>query len=435
MVRPRAAPGFQPCTLSVGGRRRAPRRLSFSLGRGRRARGSGRRRRLAPGGSRAPKIASALHLHPKGSRVHLLRALHARARRSRARRRPIFFLRIRLVAAVARAQRATGSTSPPAGLHRKAMGLGRVLAPEFQPCTLSVGGTAPRAAPVLLALAVAVELGGQDRRRRLAPGGSRVSENRECIASASERVPRSPASCTTRAREAEPSPPPADFLFANPVGGGGGASTASYRVASPTAGSHQEGDGSRPCARAEDFSRALYPLAVRRRAPRWLTFSLGRGRRARGSRIAAGGSHQEGLALRKSRVHCICIRKGPAFTCFVHYTRARGGAEPAAGRFSFCESGWWRRWREHSELRGRVDDRRLAPEGDGSRPCARARISAVHFIRWRYGAARRAELLACPPGHLARHCRRLAWQGEALSAVSSSPAWPARRNERKQGDC
>ena len=43
----------------------------------------------------------------------------------------------------------------------------------------------------------------------------------------------------TRARGgAEPAP--ADFLFANPVGG---ASTASYGVASTTAGSHQEGDG------------------------------------------------------------------------------------------------------------------------------------------------------------------------------------------------
>ena len=108
--------------------------------------GQDRRRRLAPGGSRAPKIASALHLHPKGSRVHLLRALHARARRSRARRRPIFFLRIRLVAAVARAQRATGSRRRPPARTRRAMGLGRVLAPGFQPCTLSVGGTAPRAA-------------------------------------------------------------------------------------------------------------------------------------------------------------------------------------------------------------------------------------------------------------------------------------------------
>jgi hypothetical protein len=80
------------------------------------------------------------------ARVNKLCALHARARRSRARRRPFFFLRIRLVAAVARAQRATGSTSPPAACTGKVMGLGRVLAPRFQPCTLSVGGTAPSAA-------------------------------------------------------------------------------------------------------------------------------------------------------------------------------------------------------------------------------------------------------------------------------------------------
>ena len=54
-------------------------------------------------------------------RVNKLCALHARARRSRARRRPFFFLRIRLVAAVARAQRATGSTSPPAACTGKVM--------------------------------------------------------------------------------------------------------------------------------------------------------------------------------------------------------------------------------------------------------------------------------------------------------------------------
>ena len=47
-----------------------------------------------------------------------------------------------------------------------------------------------------------------------------------------------------------------------------------------------------------------------------------------GDDVAAGGLHRQA--------------DGPALITFVHYARARGGAEPAAGRFSFCESGWRR---------------------------------------------------------------------------------------------
>ena len=235
----RQADGSRPCARSeisavpfirwrYGAERRAGLLFGLGLGRGRRATGQDRRRPLAPGGSRAPKIASALNLHPKGpalitfvnyararggaepaagrfsfcesgwrrrvstarraqratgstsppaactgklmARVDHFCELRARARRSRARRRPIFFLRIRLAAP--RAQRATGSTSPPAACTGKLMGLGRVLAPRFQPCPLSVGGTAPSAAlayflALALALAVAVEL-----RVRIAAGRS-----------------------------------------------------------------------------------------------------------------------------------------------------------------------------------------------------------------------------------------------------------------------
>jgi hypothetical protein len=150
------APRFQPCTLSVGGT--APRAaLAFFLGNrpwppsyG----GQHRCRPLAPGGSLAPKIASALNLHPKGARVNLLSALHARARRREpAAGRFSFFVlesgwrRSRSGrAAAAPSTGATGSPRRPPARTRRAMGLGRVLAPRFQPCTLSVGGTAPRAA-------------------------------------------------------------------------------------------------------------------------------------------------------------------------------------------------------------------------------------------------------------------------------------------------
>ena len=50
-------------------------------------------------------------------------------------------------------------------------------------------GAARRAGFLWLALAVAVELGGQDRRRRLAPGGSRAPK----IASALNLHPKGPA--------------------------------------------------------------------------------------------------------------------------------------------------------------------------------------------------------------------------------------------------
>ena len=48
----------------------------------------------------------------------------------------------------------------------------------------------------------------------------------------------------------------------------------------------------------------------------------------------------------------------PALITFVNYARARGGAEAAAGRFSFCESGWRRS--------GSVRRRRRAQRATGS---------------------------------------------------------------------
>ena len=83
--------------------------------------------------------AGGLHRQADGSRPCARSEISARALYPLAvrRRAP----RISFVAG-----RATGSTSPPAACTGKLMDLGRVLAPRFQPCPLSVGGTAPSAA-------------------------------------------------------------------------------------------------------------------------------------------------------------------------------------------------------------------------------------------------------------------------------------------------
>ena len=248
-----------------------------------------------------------------------------------------------------RAQRATGSTSPPAACTGKLMGLGRVLAPRFQPCPLSVGGTAPRAALAFflaLALAVAVELRGQDRRRPLAPGGSRAPK----ITSALNLHPKGPAlTCFvhyTRARGgAEPAAGPFSFFFLESgwrrSGSGRAAaapSTASYGVDVAAGGLHRQADGSRPCARSKisavHFIRWRYGAA--RRAGFLFGLGLGRGRRAMGS-----GSPPAARTRRVSRSEIASALnlhpKGPALTYLVHYTRARGGASlpPADFLFSF----------------------------------------------------------------------------------------------------
>ena len=186
----RQADGSRPCARSeisavpfirwrYGAERRAGLLfgLGLGLGRGRRATGQDRRRPLAPGGSRAPKIASALNLHPKGpALITFVNYARARGGAEAAAGRFSFcksgWRRSGSVRRRRRAQRATGSTSPPAACTGKLMGLGRVLAPRFQPCPLSVGGTAPSAAlayflALALALAVAVEL-----RVRIAAGRS-----------------------------------------------------------------------------------------------------------------------------------------------------------------------------------------------------------------------------------------------------------------------
>ena len=134
----RQADGSRPCARSeisavpfirwrYGAARRAGLLFGLGLGRGRRATGQDRRRPLAPGGSRAPKIASALNLHPKGpALITFVNYTRARGGAEAAAGRFSFcesgWRRSRSVRRRRRAQRATGSTSPPAACTGKLMG-------------------------------------------------------------------------------------------------------------------------------------------------------------------------------------------------------------------------------------------------------------------------------------------------------------------------
>ena len=279
----RQADGSRPCARSeisavpfirwrYGAERRAGLLFGLGLGRGRRATGQDRRRPLAPGGSRAPKIASALNLHPKGpALITFVNYARARGGAEPAAGRFSFcesgWRR--------RAQRATGSTSPPAAC------TGKLMARVDHFCELRARARRSRA-----------------RRRPI---------------------------FFLRIRLAAPS-------------------AASYGVDVAAGGLHRQADGSRPCARSEisavPFIRWRY--GAERRAGLLFGLGLGRGRRATGQDrrrpLAPGGSRAPKIASALN-LH----PKGPALITFVNYARARGGAEPAAGRFSFCESGWRRR--------------------------------------------------------------------------------------------
>ena len=180
------------------------------------------------------KIASALTLQVKGGRDGLNGASLARARR--------------------RSYRVAGAGRP--DRDSMAMAFGRVLAPRFQAGALLLlirwrGGAARRAgfcfffllnAPAALAAAAAWRW-------------PRPRQNRERTDSAGERGPRWPQWRLSRAREAPELP---------------------GRRRRP-AGSRQHGDGLRTCARSKISGwrvAAPYPLAGRRRAPRWILFFL-----------------------------------------------------------------------------------------------------------------------------------------------------------------
>ena len=75
-------------------------------------------------------------------------------------------------------------------------------------------------------------------------------------------------------------------------------------------------------------------------------------------------------------------------------TLSVGGAAPSAARdFLFAQfTGGAGRWPSYGVIADRWPQPRQA---DGSRTCARSEISAVHFIRWRGGAERRAGFSFC----------------------------------------
>ena len=322
----RQADGSRPCARSeisavpfirwrYGAERRAGLLfgLGLGLGRGRRATGQDRRRPLAPGGSRAPKIASALNLHPKGpALITFVNYARARGGAEAAAGRFSFcesgWRRSGSVRRRRRAQRATGSTSPPAAC------TGKLMARVDHFCELRARARRSRG-----------------RRRPIFFLRIRLAAQRECSAAAP--------------------------------------SAASYGVDVAAGGLHRQADGSRPCARSEisavPFIRWRYGAERRAGLLFGLGLGLGRGRRATGQDrrrpLAPGGSRAPKIASALN-LH----PKGPALITFVNYARARGGAEAAAGRFSFCNpaggaAGVFGGGAERSELRGRRRRRRLAP--------------------------------------------------------------------------
>ena len=186
------------------------------------------------------------------------------------------------------------------------MGLGRVLAPGFQPCTLSVGGTAPRAAlayfwPWPWRGATGSGSPPAARTRRVSR-----SENRECIKSASERA-RVHRFCALHARARLSRARRRHFFLRIRL-------VAQQDVRRRRRAQRATGSASPAAActsRVMGLGRVLAPEISAVHFIRWrygaarragLLFGLGL-RRSYGVRIAAGHSHQEGLALRKSRVH------------------------------------------------------------------------------------------------------------------------------------
>ena len=342
---------FSRALYPLAVRRRAPRWIIFLALAVTELRGQDRRRPLAPGGSRAPKIASALNLHPKGPAlitfVHYARARGGAERR----RRPIFFLRIRLAAqqecsAAAPSAASYGVDVAAGGLHRQADG--------SRPCARSEISAVPFIRWRYGAARRAGLLFGLGRQRATGSGSPpaartrRVSrsENRECI----ESHPKGPALITfvhyARARGgAEPAA--GRFSFCE-SGWRRSRSVRRRRRAQRATGST-----SPPAActgKLMGLGRVLAPrfqpcpLSVGGTAPRaaldyFLALAGDPGATGSGSPPAA----RTRRVSRSENRECIESHpKGPALITFVHYARARGGAEPAAGRFSFCESGWRR---------------------------------------------------------------------------------------------
>src|SRR5487761_1024397 len=124
------------------------------------------------------------------------------------------------------------------------MGLGRVLAPRFQPCTLSVGGAAPSAARVFL---FAQFTGGAVRRPSYGGIADRWPQPRR--ADGSRTCARSEISAVHFIRWRGGAERRAGFLFAQFTGGAG--RRPSYGVIGDSWPQRRQADGSRTCARSE----------------------------------------------------------------------------------------------------------------------------------------------------------------------------------------
>ena len=394
--------------------------MSSALGRGR-ATGSGfADRPRAPGGSRAPqenreRIESA----SQRARVdHFCASTRAREAEP-SRRRPIFFLRIRLAAqrelfgGGAERSELRWWPSPPAACTGKLMGLGRVLAPRSSAVAAFIRRPVRRRAPRWISFWPwpwpMAELRGQDRRRPLAPGGSRAPKIAECIEIASERA-RVDHFCAlrARARRSRGRRRPI-FFFANPAGGaagvfGGGAERSELRGRRRRpAACNGKLMGLRPCARSEIPARcALYPLAVRRRAPRRLMAARPRPdfllavSRGSGSPPAA---RPRRVSRSENRERIEWHPKGPALITFVNYARARGGCRGRRRPIFFlrirlaAQRSVRRRRRAQRATGSPSPTGGLHRQADGSRPCARSEISAVGALYpLAVGAERRAGL-------------------------------------------
>ena len=244
-----------------------------------------------------------------------------------------------------------------------------------------------------------------------------------------------------RAREAEPSAAAADFFFANGaaavVGGGGARAQRATGSTSPPAAVTDMCSltgVSDVCSLRDSRLARSRSLSVGGAAPRAAGFLFGicHGRRATGStsppaactgKVMARVDHfcELRARARRSRARRPFFFLRIRLVAAVAPSTASYGVAVAAGGLHRQADG--SRVDHFCELRARARRSRarrpffflrirlvaaVAPstasygvavaagglhrQADGSRPCARAKISAVHFIRWRYGAERRAGL-------------------------------------------
>ena len=257
------------------------------------------------------------------------------------------------------------------------MGLGRVLAPRFQPCTLSVGGAAPSAAR-RAGFLFAQFTGGAGRWPSYGVIADRWPQPRQ--ADGSRTCARSEISAVHFIRWRGERRAPRRFSFCTIPGGAG--RWPSYGVIADRWPQPRQADGSRTCARSEIS------------AVHFIRWRGGAERRARSFFLPIGrwplASYGVTPTAGRSRGKLMGLGRvlAPRFQPRALYPLA-GRRRRAPRRISFCAIGRWPR-----PSYGVIVDRWPQPrQADGSRTCARSEISAVHFIRWRAApsAARRPD--------------------------------------------